>query len=129
MEVWIVDQEDRHFTMEVHAFEIVPPAFRGIDTVADEDERRMSDCGGIFGLKRRKIDVRGVGKFADRTRMFKYDLRGRAELRVKQGHGLGPAAILSRWLKANRLQSADEIADGSFFADSTRRSPLKLVGG
>jgi hypothetical protein len=126
-EIGIVNQEQRDLAPQVDALEIVPAAFRRVDSEADEDDRCVGDPRPVRVSHGAEVDVLGKAERGGRRSLAHRHLRG-----LKPGpderDGLGPAAILASRLEAGGSELLGEISDGPFLADRAHRAPLKLVG-
>ena len=124
----LVGEQDQHFALDVHAFEVIPMEFGRHDSVADED---------CFGVEL----IRGLLQFADadvivqpskrdrfvgaRGRERSPSLRGGADHR----NGLEVRPVLARGLRAGCLELRRDIFGGQFFAGSSHAAAFQFVAG
>ena len=123
--VRVVDQDHRDLALHVEAGIVVPTKFRGIDAVADKDQRRVDEAGLRRGAIGPGNVVVAIGK-AERLA---------ANLDVERGivrtgdldrrHVLGPAALVAR-LQSGLGKALDDIGHGLVLA--RRRRSAAFIG-
>gem|GEM_PF-5181714 len=134
LEVRVVDQHHRDLALQVHALEVVPAAFRRLDPVADEHQRRAVDGDLAAAVERgAQRDLLALGQRLALAVALDRDLRAADDVGAAQRHRLRPQALavleVAARLQAGGLELRAEVGHGLVLARRGRGAALVGVGG
>ncbi len=113
--------------MQVHILVVVPLAFRRVDAVADEHQRRILDLHALARLQALQGHVHAVGQRALALLQRQAGLGRTLQLCAHQRHRLYPAAIHATRLQAVAAELLDEVLHRALFALGGRRAALEFI--
>ena len=126
-EIGIVDQYHGDLAVQVHVLVVVPLAFRRIDAIADEHQRRIPDLHALARLQALQGHVHAIGQRTLALLQRQAGLGRAVQLRAHQRDRLHPAAIHAAGLQAVAAELLDQVLHRALFTLGGRRAAFEFI--